>query len=766
MILHGKHLAGSITRLGLALAGLACTFAAAEDMDRVPVPIDWSHRHLIFAKPDTPQEAIRNGTYDQWAKDYRDPRFVMALQRRLESEAELGTQATTSMQAKATRAPVLEGPSPAPSLRPPRESPVSPRVSPPHRDWNVPMGGTGAAGVGTAAVFPAKYNFDISAAPSCANDFVIYPATSAGVTGSGAFASRTGTVTNAYGAGKTATITNGTRVLTLTVGASNSGLTFVDGGNTAAGRNATAANLAAAIARNGLVVGVTATSNGTATMTITATSQGTGANAITVAENSGGFSWSGSPLTGGSGTAGQPTIFAVNQLYSSCASATAGPPMAFWAYNTGTGATVTSSPIISLDGTQVAFVQSSGGVASLVLLKWSAVTAGTTGAPAVPTSVAAASYKACTAPCMTSFSLAANNTNSSPYLYYDTDELWVGDDAGVMHKFTNIFLGATTPAEVVTGGWPATVDAGLILSSPIYDKVGNLVYVGTQRTPDTGGFPGTAHGGRLHTVNNGTGAVLASGQLAGNPVAGTNTGSMGVGDAVIVDQSARRIYAFVATDTTTAAAACNNNTANVECHAAYQFNADASISGSTGLAKANFGRGQIWSRVGHAGVFDNAYYTSASAANPSGNLYVCGSVATGASSRQPTLWKIPITANAMGAPTAAPALVGADTSDASGGGGTCSPITDVQNGTHNYIYVSVPEQGNRTGCAGSCVYVYDLSAIATWTTANATAGLAAAGGTSGIVIDNTSAIGGASQIYYSTLTSPGGAVQASQAALN
>jgi hypothetical protein len=58
--------------------------------------------------------------------------------------------------------------------------------------------------------------------------------------------------------------------------------------------------------------------------------------------------------------------------------------------------------------------------------------------------------------------------------------------------------------------------------------------------------------------------------------------------------------------------------------------------------------------------------------------------------------------------------------------------------------------------------MFDLSSA--WGSA-ATAGLAATGGTSGIIVDNISSTPGASQIYYSTLTSPGNAVQASQAAL-
>ena len=364
---------------------------------------------------------------------------------------------------------------------------------------------------------------------------------------------------------------------------------------------------------------------------------------------------------------------------------------------------------------------------------------------------------------MTSITLSGspNDTNSSPYYYYDTDELWVGDDAGVLHKFTNLFLSGT-PAEVTTGGWPVTVDAGFTLSSPVFDSGSNQIYVGTNRTPDAPA--GTPHGGRLHSVNNATLAVAASAQLAG-VVAATNTGSVGVAEAVIVDQLARRVYAFVATDTTSAASPCNNNSANVECHAVYQFDGDASIAGSTGLAKATYGRGQIFTRIGYAGVFDNAYYSSADPASPSGFLYVCGSSAGGASSRQPSLWRIPITNNGMGAAVFGQQLVSGDTADASGGGGSCSPITDVQNGGNNYIYLSVPELGNRTGCAGACIYVYNLTGI-TWGTTNAIAGLAAPGGTSGIVIDNVSATSGASQIYYSTMTSPGGAIHASQAALN
>lgn len=115
----------------------------------------------------------------------------------------------------------------------------------------------------------------------------------------------------------------------------------------------------------------------------------------------------------------------------------------------------------------------------------------------------------------------------------------------------------------------------------------------------------------------------------------------------------------------------------------------------------------------------------------------------------------------MGTPVVGPQLTNnIDTNE-------CSPITEILNGTNDFLYVSVPANGNDTGCAGACIYMFNLTTMGAWGVGvTASAGLPAPGGTSGIVIDNTSSTTGASQIYYSTLSSPGNAVQASQAGLN
>ena len=115
--------------------------------------------------------------------------------------------------------------------------------------------------------------------------------------------------------------------------------------------------------------------------------------------------------TGVDGSDTQATVIAYNNIYSGC-SGLGAVPETYWSYNTGSGATVTTSVALSYDGTQVAFVQKQGTAASLVLLKWSSTGALST--------VSNSAYPACTVPCMTTiaFNGGAIDTNSSPFYDY------------------------------------------------------------------------------------------------------------------------------------------------------------------------------------------------------------------------------------------------------------------------------------------------------------------------------------------------------------
>jgi hypothetical protein len=198
------------------------------------------------------------------------------------------------------------------------------------------------------------------------------------------------------------------------------------------------------------------------------------------------------------GSSAVPSIVGFDELYSTQGSVggfcNQNGPSVKWAYNTNpagdtTGTTLTSAAI-SLDGMKVAFVESrtnANGGAILHILNWKpgagATVQGTIASPAVPDTILATG-QSWTTNCPAANSCISNiilngaqpDTNSSPFVDYSADVIYVGDDNGVLHKITGAFLG--TPAEVVTGGWPVTVDTGFVLTGPVFDQASRNIFVG------------------------------------------------------------------------------------------------------------------------------------------------------------------------------------------------------------------------------------------------------------------------------------------------
>src|SRR5438552_8082289 len=245
--------------------------------------------------------------------------------------------------------------------------------------------------------------------------------------------------------------------------------------------------------------------------------------------------------TGLPGSTTQATILAFTNLYTTTCSGSV--PNIGWAFNTGTGSSVLSSPVLSLDGTQIAFVQNGSTGASLVILKWAA--GGTLTAPTIlATQASGSAYRSCTAPCMftISFSGAATDSGSSAWYGYVADTAWVGDDNGLLHKFTGVFSGS--PAEVTTGGWPVTVSTSP-LNGPIRDAVTGNVFVGDYNlTVDSACTPSSsstnAPCGFLYSYNSSSGALVAkSAQLDFN---------FGLVGTPMLDQLAGQLYVPAGSD--------------------------------------------------------------------------------------------------------------------------------------------------------------------------------------------------------------------------
>jgi hypothetical protein len=613
-------------------------------------------------------------------------------------------------------------------------------------DWGMSLLGNATTG---AEMFPAKFTFDVNAAPDCTNDFAVYNTSVGGATG--ADASQTGTVTSDTGvAGQTVTITNGATVLTLTADATlNTGLNFQIG----QGSITTATNLAAAIQANGFVIPVFSFTDGNVKVTVGAGNPGTAGNSITLATTLTGFTWTAANLTGGQG---QASIIAFRNLYST-QGGTAGlcgntGPTVMWSYATGPNPVVTS-PVLSLDGTKVAYVENPGAAAAILhILKWK-VGEGSSVINAFPVTHTITPGTSWVTDCPLATSCISNITfnggalardsNSSPFYDYAEDFLYVGDNNGRLHKFTGVFNG--TPAEVTTGGWPLIINAGAVLSSPVLDGVSDNIFMGDNTgllsyVKETGSSAGTcnpgSHGGVVPCL--GVTAVLVGGSGA-------------VVDAPIVDGTVGTVFAFNGIDTTNIGTVLQTNT---------------SLTGTPGGANVvlSVGGTGAGSYI-HAGSFDNAYLSSTP---DTGHLYVCGK--DPAHVDRPAIFQLSFAADGTLSTTLGTPLINLVSAD----GEACSPITIIQNpnaagGPKEWLFFSIGNHANTVGptipvgpcrTAGlGCVLSIDITTPTLWPIFPASSVSVPAGpltGPSGGNIDSTSGI-----IVDNVASDPTGTLQVS-----
>ncbi len=370
--------------------------------------------------------------------------------------------------------------------------------------------------------------------------------------------------------------------------------------------------------------------------------------------------------TGAAGSGSQPTIAAFNNLYTGCP--TGNVPNNFFAYATGPG-TAATAPVLSLDGTKIALVETIAGGATLRLIKFAngdgswdmGSTTWTVNAPATAGLWTDPACSGATS-CMISvpLGLSGEDNQSAPFYDYINDVLYVGDNEGVLHKFTNVFgtvNPTVAPAEALTGGWPVTLTAGQPVMSPVYDGLSGMVIA-------------TDLLGAVYEVAP-NGSVTSTGVITGSFM-----------DGPVVDGTSGSFYVF----------------ANDDLHGnagVFQF----SISGLVLENEATVGPGTS-SFPMYAGDFDNSFYASVPA--PTGNLYACGNGSEG----NAQLYQIPISLGVMSA-----------TASALPGGvltlfpATCGPLTEIFNpnpstGPTDFIFSSVQTnsvQEDGTCSSGGCI---------------------------------------------------------------
>jgi hypothetical protein len=446
-------------------------------------------------------------------------------------------------------------------------------------------------------------------------------------------------------------------------------------------------------------------------------------------------------------TAGQASVIAFRNLYAGTGSPFCGvaDPTVYWSYDTNfdtagaaTNGTVQTSPVLSIDGSKLAFVETRtipNGGAILHLLKWHALDGGAIGNAAAPTVATVwtadglAGHCPVTGACMISLVLngVQPDTASSPLYDYARDTLYVGDDNGVLHKFINVFgLTGTTPSEVLTGNWPITVDSGTIMTSPTLDSISGNIFTADSMgqlnyVRETFSTAGTCKTGSVPCLGS-TNIVPAAAHV--------------IPDPPIVDSSTGKVFVFFGNDGGGGAAVIQS---------------DITLSASI---KASLGSGTAHHL--HSGAFDNTYLTGNGSV---GSMYMCGSSVSSA----PTMQRIGFTnsgrvppspfANPVGTMNAA---VDAATLAVATGSAECAPVTELFNAnapaaSMDQIFFGVQTLGSGTNCAAlGCVMSINVTGTpGTLTIANS---IEEINGPSGIIVDddaNTTTFGQSSSLYFS-----------------
>jgi hypothetical protein len=634
-----RRASGSVlTIVGLAAAVflLATAIRAQNSGPRIPMARDWSHQHVVFSGSISVDKAWRL---------QREPRYWMQLFDRNARKLVAGNSEEEKLEEDFSE----------------REQRRRRRVEPTFdRDWGQSLGAGGSTGVPLSGgswwpVYPAKFSFDINAAPDCTRDYVVFPTNLSGVTG------------------------------------------------------------------------------------------------------------------------GQASVVAYNQLYAGSGTPFCGVtnPAVDWSYNTNfdtagvtTTGTVQTSPVLSADGTKLAFVETRSAVnggAILHLLKWHAGDGGAINSAAAPTVATVwtvdgrPGHCPVAASCLISIVLSGSqpDTAASPFYDYQRDVIYLGDDNGVLHKIVNAFgLSGSTPSEVVGGNWPITIDPSTMLDSPTLDSVSGNVFIADSSN-------------RLSYVLEtfSTAGACASGSPPCLGSTNINFPVHVITDGPIVDSATGKVFVFL------------GNTGSLS---AAVVQSDITLSGSV-VAGLGTGTG----RHIHSGAFDNTYLTGDGSV---GLLYMCGS----SSNSTPTIKRIGFTnsgrvpsspfANPVGTMNAAVDLVTLAVATASA---ECSPVTELFNanapaGTGDQIFFGVQNLGKGANCAGAgCVMSINVTgAPGVLAIANS---IPEINGPSGIIVDNqanTTLFPQASSLYFSsqgnsttgvpcgTLTGVGCAVKVTQAGLN
>jgi hypothetical protein len=448
----------------------------------------------------------------------------------------------------------------------------------------------------------------------------------------------------------------------------------------------------------------------------------------------------------------QPNLIRFNNIYAGTGGLCGAAPTVLSAYHINTldagnnrlNGKIRTSPVLSLTGTKIAFIEtntepartcpglgSAGSCSIFHVLTW-----GTTGNNGSFDSVANVYHSVVpgsgvpvnNASITTLVYSSTTNTSSSPWVDYSTDRAYFGDDNGKLYSTTCVFLCAPGVNPQLATGWPITVAAaGVKMSPPVLDSGVQKIFVG-------------GSDGNLYMVDltkcPGASCSIAGGGLA-SLVAGSNTTFGGIVDGPFVDVTFHTVFAF-----------SGNSGANrgkiTQTNSTFNMGPNVSFDmGNTSLFNI------------FKGAVDNAYFQNTiGGATVTGTLFSCGPLGGGG---QPELYILPFTKNAGVLSTANPPRMNTAANsrvNVPGNPGVgCGPLTEFLNGATDRLFFSQSAlsankcpQGSGSAADG-CVMMYNITNPAAVGN-QPTSAVVENAGTSAIIIDNASTSPQASSVYF------------------
>lgn len=412
----------------------------------------------------------------------------------------------------------------------------------------------------------------------------------------------------------------------------------------------------------------------------------------------------------------QANLIGLTNLYSgssptgSCGSA----PTFLFSYALGTGSSGLS-PVLSLDGKKVAWIENRGGTAAhLHVTKWVSgqgtnATTGSvalgTGASDVDLNYTNSAYSGCSAK-------LATNGRSDLYVDYSSDTGFVSADNGILYHVKSVFNGTASIDFCITVNSSVAADA---MSGAVYDSLLGDVFIS-----DSKSLYGYTVSSTAFTAISPNSSILFGN---GSP---NNTGP-----GPVLDAFNGYIYMFSAHDKFTQTSMSQIPTSLA-----------SSVIVPLGPASQDSGGQYLF-----YGAFDNNYLIHGPT-NAAATLYSCGTDSSHQTAQD--LFAISFLSSGLANQTAAmPANANVNPG---GNPGTCSPITEFDDGTTDRIFVGMGDPGATDGA--NVVQMWDVTTRITsashMPTASATSYL---GGTSGLIIDNNaSGTAQAESVYFSTLS--------------